>query len=86
MGVEAEDLLAQLVVEAAHDADDDDEHRDAQRDAQHGNQRDHRDEGPFGPQVRSASSSSNGNRDMRGKLDAGLPRVNESLGGEALQA
>ena len=33
VGVEAEDLVAQLLVEAAHDADDDDQHRDAQRDA-----------------------------------------------------
>ena len=51
MGIEPEDLLLQLGVEPAHDADDDDQHRDAQRDAQHGNQSDHRDEGPFGPQV-----------------------------------
>ena len=51
MGIEAQDLLAQLGVEPAHDADDDDQHRDTQRDAQHGNQCDHRDERPFGPQV-----------------------------------
>ena len=51
MSVEAENFVAQLLVEAAHDANDDDQHRDAQRYAEHGNQSDDRDERPFGPQV-----------------------------------
>ena len=39
------------VVEPGHDANHNDEHRHTQRDAQHGNQRDDRDERPFGPQI-----------------------------------
>ena len=49
--VEAEDFFAQIVVEPAHDADDNDEHRDTERDAENGNERDDGNESPFGPQV-----------------------------------
>ena len=51
MRVETQDLVPQLAVETAHDADDNDQHRDAQSDAQHGNQGDDRNERPLGPQI-----------------------------------
>jgi len=51
MRVEAENLVAQLAVEAGHDADHDDEHGDAEHDAHHGNERDDGDERALGAQI-----------------------------------
>ena len=51
MRVEAEDFLAQVVVEAAHDADDNHQHRHAERDAKNGNERDDGDKRPSGAQI-----------------------------------
>ena len=51
MRVEAEDFFTQVVVEPAHDADDDDKHGDAEGDAENGNERDDGNESPFGPQI-----------------------------------
>src|SRR5581483_1887713 len=51
VGVEAENAVAQLLVEAAHHADDDDQHRHAERDAEYGDEGDDGDEGPFGAQI-----------------------------------
>jgi hypothetical protein len=48
---EAENLVAQLAVEAGHHADDDDEHGDAEHNAHHGDERDHGDERALGAQV-----------------------------------
>ncbi len=50
-GVKTEDFFPQIVVEPAHDADDDDEHRHAQGDADDGDERDDGNKGPFGPQI-----------------------------------
>jgi hypothetical protein len=51
MGVESKDSVAQLLIEAGHDADDDDEHGHSQGDAEDGNQGDDRNKRPFGPEI-----------------------------------
>ncbi len=76
--VEAKDFIAQVVVKAAHDADNDDEHRHADRDPYDGDEGDDRDERPFGPQI--AEGQHQFKRQLRhdfGRLKAAGPRVNE---------
>lgn len=51
MGIEAQNLVPKLAVEAAHDADNNNQHGNTQRDAQNGNQSDNGNKSPFGPQV-----------------------------------
>src|SRR6185437_13786135 len=79
--VEAENRVAQLLVEPAHDADDDDKHRHSQGDAGDGYQCDDADERPFRPQIPQRDQEFEWQPRHSPKLNSRCPRVN---GGETV--
>jgi len=63
MGVEADHLALQFPLEPGHDRHDEDQDSDAEGDPQHGDQRDHGQERPLGPQI--AGGKKVGPEDLR---------------------